>query len=180
MRCSECWITSPTLITPALWNQQTRIYLFFWAQCVDSSGMFISFFVMLGKIIYRVLLLRSHEYGAWAKCYSHSEVEELKKNYFHLIPEKQSRYVGTSLPSRWATTNSQWAVVDDCTLRFDVRWLEVWVIFPHSCREQWSLSPCWPAVNMQERTVFKKKCYRYTMNTHLLDKHVLFPVTALQ
>lgn len=92
MRCSECWITSPTLITPALWNQQTRIYLFFLAQCVNSSGMFISFFVMLGKIIYRVLLLRSHEYGAWAKCYSHSEVEELKKNHFHLIPEKQSRY----------------------------------------------------------------------------------------
>lgn len=166
--------------TSTLKSADTYLPVFFWAQCVDSSGMFISFFVMLGKIIYRVLLLRSHEYGAWAKCYSHSEVEELKKNYFHLIPEKQSRYVGTSLPSRWATTNSQWAVVDDCTLRFDVRWLEVWVIFPHSCREQWSLSPCWPAVNMQERTVFKKKCYRYTMNTHLLDKHVSFPVTALQ
>lgn len=166
--------------TSTLKSADTYLPVFFWAQCVDSSGMFIRFFVMLGKIIYRVLLLRSHEYGAWAKCYSHSEVEELKKNYFHLIPEKQSRYVGTSLPSRWATTNSQWAVVDDCTLRFDVRWLEVWVISPHSCREQWSLSPCWPAVNMQEMTVFKKKCYRYTMNTHLLDKHVLFPVTALQ
>lgn len=78
--------------TSTLKSADTYLPVFFWAQCVDSSGMFISFFVMLGKIIYRVLLLRSHEYGAWAKCYSHSEVEELKKNYFHLIPEKQSRY----------------------------------------------------------------------------------------
>lgn len=86
--------------TSTLKSADTYLPVFFLAQCVDSSGIFISFFVMLGKIIYRVLLLRSHEYGAWAKCYSHSEVEELKKNYFHLIPEKQSRYVGTSLPSR--------------------------------------------------------------------------------
>lgn len=78
--------------TSTLKSADTYLPVFFWAQCVDSSGMFISFFVMLGKIIYRVLLLRSHEYGAWAKCYSHSEVEELKKNHFHLIPEKQSRY----------------------------------------------------------------------------------------
>lgn len=47
---------------------------------------------MLSKIIYRLLLLRSHEYGAWAKCYSHSEVEELKKNTISIFcPEKQSR-----------------------------------------------------------------------------------------
>lgn len=66
--------------TSTLKSADTYLPVFFWAQCVDSSGMFISFFVMLGKIIYRVLLLRSHEYGAWAKCYSHSEVEELKKS----------------------------------------------------------------------------------------------------
>lgn len=112
-----------------------------------------SFFVKLGKIIYRVLLLRAHEYGAWAKCYSHSEVEELKKSCFHFPPEIQSRYHRDFTPelisyskqsasSYFIRNGRKWPY-----LRFDVRWLVVWVIFPTQLKSVTLLTGCRHAVN---------------------------------
>lgn len=144
--------------------------------------MFISFFVLLGKIIYRVLLLRSHEYGAWAKCYSHSEVEELKKKLFPFDSWKTKSLRRDFTPE--SMSYNKQSVSSRRWLYFEI-WCQVTRGVSHfSTQLQGAVKSVTLLTSCQHAGNYRFFCfcffYRYTMNTHLLDKHVSFPVTALQ